>query len=183
MLCLSFTSCDKDDTNDIKLTFIGDSEVARWDVNYFFPTYHTENKGISGAGIIDIEKMENAAQDGYAVIILGTNDIHALSMEKLQGYASRYVAALEQLKGKRTFLFSIFPRSFANDQPGLNTIIKTLNAIIKEKCQSIPGFTYLDVYSKLEYEDGIHPEYSYDGLHLSKQGYELISNALKKELR
>ena len=53
----------------------------------------------------------------------------------------------------------------------------------KEKCQAIPSFTYLDVYEDLVKGDGINPEYSYDGLHLSKQGYEMISWILKKELK
>ena len=182
VLLVMSCSNDAEDDNDPELTFIGDSEVARWDVMYFFPEYLTENKGISGAGIADIEKMENAAQGTYAIIILGTNNIHSLSTEMLPEYADRYIIALTKLNGKRTFVFSIFPRSFAGDAPGLNTIIKALNAIIKEKCQSIPSFTYLDVYDDLEKGDGINPEYSYDGLHLSKQGYELITWKLKKKL-
>ena len=177
-----FVSCG-DEEKDQKLTFIGDSEVARWDVKYFFPSYFTENKGISGAGIADIENMEGAAQESYAVIILGTNNIRSLSMEELPAYAERYIAGLKNLKGTRTFLFSIFPRSFAFDPPGMNAIIKALNIIIKEKCQAIPSFTYLDVYEDLVKGDGINPEYSYDGLHLSKQGYEMISWILKKELK
>lgn len=181
---ISMISCNSErEENDPQLTFIGDSEVARWDVKAFFPEYHTVNKGLSGAGVADIEKMQNAAQDTYAVIILGTNNIHSLTIEMLSEYADRYVTALERLNGKRTFVFSIFPRNFEGDIPGMNIIIKILNAIIKEKCLSIPSFTYIDVYSALEMGDGINPEYSYDGLHLSKQGYELITWELKKELR
>lgn len=177
------TSCNRDEGNAILLTFIGDSEVSRWDVPYFFPEYHTVNKGISGAGLTTLEEMAGTALDSHAVVILGTNDIHTLSMDGLAAYADRYVAALESLKGSRTYVFSIFPRSFATDQPGMNTLIKALNSLIKERIQGISSFTYIDVYEALERGDGIHPEYSYDGLHLSKQGYELISSELKKALR
>ena len=183
IICTFTTSCSSDEENDPTLTFIGDSEVARWDVKYFFPSYLTENKGISGAGITEIEKMSNSAENNYAVIILGTNNIHSLTMDDLPTYSDRYITAMKNLKGTRTYIFSIFPRSFESDEPGMNTIIKALNAIIKEKCQSIPNFYYLDVYKDLEKGDGINPEYSYDGLHLSKQGYELISWKLKKELK
>jgi lysophospholipase L1-like esterase len=179
------TACSNDDeeNKDPFLTFIGDSEVARWDVKSFFPEYQTVNKGRSGAVVAHIEKMKNAAHGTYAIIILGTNNVHTLTTEMLYEYADRYMAALAELNGKRTFVFSIFPRSFAGDAPGLNTIIKELNAIIKEKCLLIPSFTYLDVYHELEKDDGINPEYSYDGLHLSKQGYELITWILKKNIK
>ena len=181
----SFSSCSNDEEKekDPRLTFIGDSEVARWDVKFFFPEYHVINKGVSGYGVADVEKMENAAEGTYAVVILGTNNIHSLTPETLSEYTDRYINTLEKLNGKRTFVFSIFPRSFDTDKPGMNEIIKQLNAMIKERCLAIPSFTYLDVYQALEKGDGINPEYSYDGLHLSKQGYELITWELKKKLR
>lgn len=176
------TACHHDEDADYPLTFIGDSEVALWDTHFFFPGYVTTNVGKSGAVLADIEEMGNIAQGTYAVIILGTNNIHQLSEETIADYAERYVVALENLHGIRTFVFSIFPRGFEGDKAELNHIIKLLNAMIKEKCLSRPTFTYMDVYSALERDNGIHPEYSFDGLHLSRQGYEIITGELKKWL-
>ena len=183
-LCTLFsTSCSVDDADDPKLTFIGDSEVEHWDVRFFFPEYRTVNKGISGAGIADIEKMADAAADSYAVVILGTNNISSLlTTESLPPYADRYMTALEKLNGKRTFVYSIFPRSISSDKPETNSVIQQLNKLIQERCEANSTFTYLDVYSILEKDGGINPEYCYDGLHLNKQGYEVLARKLKKAL-
>ena len=158
-ICILFPiSCSMDDTDDPSLTFIGDSEVEHWDVSYFFPEYRTVNKGISGAGLTIIEKMTDAALNSYAIVILGTNNIHSLTEEEL-------------------------PRSVSSDKPGTNTVIQLLNQLIQEKCGTNPTFTFLDVYATLKKDDGINPEYSYDGLHLNAEGYEVLAWKLKKELQ
>ncbi len=183
-ICILFPiSCSMDDTDDPSLTFIGDSEVEHWDVSYFFPEYRTVNKGISGAGLTIIEKMTDAALNSYAIVILGTNNIHSLTEEELPAYVDRYFTALKNLNGRRTFVYSIFPRSVSSDKPGTNTVIQLLNQLIQEKCGTNPTFTFLDVYATLKKDDGINPEYSYDGLHLNAEGYEVLAWKLKKELQ
>ncbi len=177
-----FASCDKDEDADPILTFVGDSEVELWDTKFFFPSYNTTNKGKSGAVLADIEKLENIAQGTYAIVILGTNDIPHLSSETIADYAERYVMALERLNGIRTFVFSIFPRGFEGEKSEANRLIRQLNTVVEQKCLSRSSFTYIDVYAALEKGDGINPEYSFDGLHLSKQGYELITGELKKKI-
>jgi lysophospholipase L1-like esterase len=44
------------------------------------------------------------------------------------------------------------------------------------------NIVYIDVFSKLLKDDAINMQYSYDGLHLNKHGYEILSYELKRYL-
>lgn len=41
----------KNNTTTPNLDFIGDSIIARWDIDEYFPTWQVSNYGVSGAGI------------------------------------------------------------------------------------------------------------------------------------
>ena len=50
-----FFSCS--DSNEQKrVVFLGDSHVSRWDTEHFFPNYRTQNLGVSGMKIGEIEE-------------------------------------------------------------------------------------------------------------------------------
>ena len=52
--------------------------------------------------------------------------------------------------------------------------------ILKKYCES-NNINYIDVYSELADEDGnLKLEYTKEGLHLSQEGYSVVSNILKK---
>ena len=83
-----------------------------------------------------------------------------------------------QLGADKTYLFSIFPRSFKNDPDSINYKIASINSLIKKRIDST-SVHYIDVFDELSKGDSIDMQYSYDGLHLSTYGYELISSRLR----
>ena len=181
LLCVSLTACHTDD--DKELYFIGDSLVARWDVSYWFPSMITHNDGRSGCGIKYIEEHAGAYAGKDVVVIVGTNDLGLVATGDEEAYVTRYVQAIEALQGRRTFLFSIFPKSrqwCSNPEQG-NENIRRLNTAIKAAVRG-KDITYVDVFDLLEKDGFINMQYSYDGLHLSQEGYELITKQLNKEL-
>lgn len=175
-----WSSCSSDD--DRELSFTGDSLVARWDLTYWFPTSITHNDGVSGSGIATIRESAGRYLGKDVVVIVGTNDMNALSQEDEAEYVNNYVQAIEGLSARRTYLFSIFPKSkeWCNGPEG-NEKIKRINHEIKMALQDKP-IVYLDVYDLLELDGYINMQYSYDGLHLSYEGYELITKQLNKVL-
>ena len=177
MSVMSGCSFDNEEEN---LAFIGDSIVARWDLQEYFPSYKTENYGVSGSGIAHIEDFQGYFAGKDVVVLIGTNDLRRLKSDESE-YAARYVDAVLQLGAENTFLFSIFPRSFKNDPDSINYKIARVNNQIKSKIDST-NVHYIDVFDDLLKGDSINMQYSYDGLHLSTYGYELISSRLKELL-
>lgn len=178
-VCLMFFSCSFYENEEKDLAFIGDSIVARWDVQEYFPSRLVENYGVSGSGIEYIESKRGFFSNQHVVVIIGTNDLknlHTSEQENL--YAQRYVNAIYNLGGYKIFLFSIFPRNFENDEVGMNEKIVRVNSQIKKLIESTP-IVYLDVYDVFFKDASIDMQLSYDGLHLSPYGYEILSSKLK----
>ena len=61
-----------------------------------------------------------------------------------------------------------------------NDRIKGINKVLKENSKKY-DYTYLDLYSKLEGEDGLLKlDYTVDGLHISDEWYKLITKEIMK---
>ena len=178
---LFIVSCSTED--DCRLTFVGDSIVARWDLEEYFPTYMTENDGISGAGIGKIKELAHMYLGKDIVVLIGTNDVAGISDETLDVYSKDYITSIVELDAKKIYLFSILPRDFKSDIDGINERISKLNALIAERAGNYAAITYINMFEEF-YKDGtLNIELSYDGLHLSPYGYEKLSNSLKKYLK
>lgn len=167
--------------DDAELYFVGDSEVARWDLPRFFPTLVTHNDGLSGAGISYVESLAGAYRDRAIVVEIGTNDL-VLAYADTPAYVTRYVDAIAATAARSVTLLSIFPRDFAGDRAKDNDLILRLNQAIRAEADDA-GWTYVDVYFLLLRDGRLNGQYSADGLHLNDYGYEIVSNELKKYLR
>lgn len=180
---LSFMQCaDSDDLQE--LVFIGDSHIEHWDVNFFFPDYIVTNLGVGGKAINYIESKSGTMMGKNVVVIIGTNDF-LKAKDNVDGYVERYCNAINNLKARRTYLFSIFP-SRRSEYPVVSydpPLLENVNAAIKKRLvEKFPNIVYVNVYDKLLYDGEMNPEYSSDGLHLNDNGYELITQELRKHL-
>lgn len=171
---LFMMGCEKDEMRE--LYFIGDSNVARWDLQKSFPVYISQNLGKSGTGIDYVTSFADRMRGKTVVVLTGTNDLDYLC----DGYAEKYVNVIADLHASSVYVFAILPRESLDDRV-INETISNLNAEIGEKAEAF-GWHYIDLTSQLIDGQGIKWEYYSDGLHLSEHGYELLSNALKKEL-
>lgn len=182
-LPLSFTQCaDSDDLQE--LVFIGDSHAERWDVNFFFPDYIVTNLGIGGKTIDYIESKTGTMTEKNVVVIIGTNDFFK-AKDNVDEYVERYCDAIYNLKAGRTYVFSIFPSRRSEYPVGLYNppLLENVNSAIKKRLEEkYPSIVYINVYDKLLYKGEMNPEYSSDGLHLNENGYELITQELRKHL-
>lgn len=177
ILCL--TGCTKDMEN--KVCFVGDSEIARWDLQSYFPTLLTENKGVSGSGLKYIQEIAGCMQGKETVVLFGTNDLQWAYSGNIDNYVDEYVAAVKALDADKTYLISIYPRCFAGDDNGINQKIELLNQKIKD---AVTGseIVYIDVYPLMLKDGNLNMQYSYDGLHLNPFGYELVTHEVNKYL-
>ena len=171
-----------DDATTLSLDFIGDSIIARWDIDEYFPTWHVYNYGVSGAGIDYIEGNAGRFIGKQVVVVIGTNDINYMAHDRIEKYIERYMSAIEGLGASRVYLYSLHPRNFSSDHSDVNTDVVAFNDHIRTKMSEVPSIVYLDVYSNFLYEGEPNPHLYYDRLHLSPYGYEILVSALNKAL-
>lgn len=183
LAAILLTGCDNELDERTTLTFIGDSFVARWDLQNSFSSLATTNMGRSGAHIDYIEQHAGQMTGKNVVVIIGTNESFLMAENMRDGYVDKYLSAILGLDAKKVYLYDVFPRAFAGDRGTINSDIRAFNAVIAEKVKSYPQITYLQVYDLLAGDhDGINPEYYMDGLHINPQGYEILADKLFKYL-
>ena len=171
-----------DDATTLSLDFIGDSIIARWDIDEYFPTWQVYNYGVSGAGIDYIEGNVGRFIGKQVVVVIGTNDINYMAPDRIEKYIERYMSAIEGLGASRVYLYSLHPRNFSSDRSDVNTDVANFNDHIRAKVSEVPSIVYLDVYSDFFYEGEPNPHLYYDRLHLNHYGYEILVSALNKAL-
>jgi len=131
--------------------------------------------------------------DATAVVILaGTNDVAGntgpTTLEQIADNI-KSMTEIARANGVKVILCSVLPAYDYPWRPGLEPNIKIpkLNALIKNYADQNEVF-YLDYFSALNNgKNGIDKQYSYDGVHLTLEGYQvlepLLEEALKKVLK
>ena len=166
-----------------ELYFIGDSIIARWDLDECFPCYTTHNIGVGGSGVDYIESLAGT-QTGHTVVVLsGTNNLDVMTdnLPKIDAYAQRFVDAVVALDASRVFVISILPRELTQDEKLLPTICR-LNEDLALLTADHPDITIVDAYDDFMRGATIDYELFTDRLHLSDAGYERLSLILQREL-
>jgi len=165
-------SCEKEEMHE--LCFIGDSNVERWDLQRYFPSFITRNYGKGGSGIDYVSGFSETLKDKSVVVLTGTNDIDKIGDE----YMGKYIQTIENLNANKVLVVSILPRISADIK---NERILELNdaigALVKGK-----GWHYIDMTDRLMEGQDILWEYYSDGLHLSEHGYELLAREIIKNI-
>lgn len=187
--CIAFiaavglTSCDSDEDT---YSFIGDSIVARWDLQQSFPTLITNNHGKSGSGLSYLQSYSGLLKGEVAIVLSGTNDYRKItSQEAAEQYAADYVDALLAFGAKKIYAISVLPRDFESDNDLTCGMIMTLNAAIARAIAASDDerIVWLDVYDKFLDDNGkLNLNLSYDGLHLNPGGYEILTKELNHHI-
>ena len=178
--CLS--SCDHSEPRS--LYFIGDSIIARWDIDNFISGYAVHNDGKSGAGFDYLKTFGSSMKGRTVVVMIGTNDMGTeLEDAKVKKMAEEYVDDIVGLEAERVYLYSVLPRDFASDFEGKNDMIKLFNTYVEQLVNTYPEIIYINVFNDFLLSDGnIDRDLYTDRLHLSPSGYEILSKALLKRL-
>jgi lysophospholipase L1-like esterase len=168
------------------IVFLGDSIFQWWDKEQFkvFSKYDPVNFGVAGyttRDILDFLVMTNmhGLQPEVIVILIGTNNSdHDYTTAQTHKEIKDIVDVLLQLSPKsKILLVGILPRgaSNADRQRVFNT---TVNKLLKAE-QFQKEVYYIDVgYMFLMGEESISKKIMYDGLHLTSEGYGLLSEAI-----
>lgn len=176
---------------DKKIVFIGDSITQCFDLKKHFPSFNIINEGLSGNTTIDIlSRLDDSLfkhQPDVVFLLIGTNDLELTSLtadEIIFNIKLIINLIKQQLKEVDLYVQSIYPvdyniKPFSVGKRKNKDIIYINNAI-----KNIKDITYIDMHKMLKDDSGkLNKLYTYDGLHMSELGYEVIKEHLMKYLK
>lgn len=186
-------------TPDKNYVLLGDSITDWYPIyNYFSEQAPIINSGIAGYKTTDVLENMNGLVYRYnpsdVFIEIGINDLNAEEPDKEKIY-DNIIKIVENIKKNRPFtkiyVESVYPINRGNNEridlptvgkrENINTI--ELNKKLKNYCDK-NDVEYIDIYSKLSDGGGnLKLEYTRDGVHLSEEGYSVVSDILKKYIK
>ena len=191
--CVTIKNEVKDILNP-NYVFLGDSITALYDLNKYYDGLPVVNSGISGETTDDIVKNLQDRVYKYnpskVIILIGINDIERkISKEKTIENITNIVPQIKANKPHcEIYLESIYPVNNSNEEKinhsmvGIRTNdqVKSLNEDLV-KLSKKEKINYIDLYDKLLDKNGnLKIEYTKEGLHMSDEGYEIITKYIKK---
>ncbi len=172
------------------IVFLGDSITDNYDLETYFPDVSLVNSGISGDATQEILKdMKNRVyryNPSKVILLIGTNDIaQGKTAEETFESIKKIVEEIQDnRKQAKIYIQSVYPVNETIDEEIVgqrnNEDIIALNQKLEEYCID-KKLVYIDIYNSLIDENKrLMKEYTKEGLHISKKGYELITEKLKK---
>lgn len=179
---------------DDNYLFLGDSITDYYDLEEYYEDMPVVNSGVSGNTSEDIldDMKERVYQynPSKVFLLIGTNDIqHEFSEDEI---VENIQKILEEIHENRPYaelyLESIYPvdeeKEASKDRT--NDVIMEINERLEEYCKK-EKITYINLFDQLVDKDSdevvIKEEYTKDGLHLSDDGYEVVTKEIKKYLK
>ena len=174
--------CDKFASQNIKdfncdIDFVGDSITEGYDVKKFYPDYKVANRGISGDTTdMLLTRMEVSAFDLQPKVIslmIGTNNLDTC----LNNYDAILNGFHENLPNTHVVVVSILPRRGEDLCKKIIENNERINLLIQKYT-----YCYVDVYQLFVSKDNqyqVDESLFKDGLHPNKNGYQVLTEALK----
>lgn len=178
----------------VEVVFMGDSITEGWLSLYpeFFEGQPFQNRGISGQTtaqmLIRFRQDVIDLHPRVVVILAGTNDIaENQGPTTLQAIVNNLLsmAELAQANGIVPVVASVLPAFEYPWRPGLHPDekIPALNKMLKTATEE-RGFAFLDYFSGMtDGHNGLRPELTTDGVHLTREGYLLMSTMVKSAIK
>ena len=177
---------------DDNYLFLGGSITEQYDLDEYYPDMFVVNSGISGNQTQDIldDMKERVYQynPSKVFLLIGTNDIQAGVEE--EDIVNNICEILKDIKENRPYaelyLEAIYPvdEDLSGAQTRTNEEIESINSELKKFCKE-EDVTYINTYELLLDEDGekLNEDYTKDGLHITDEGYEVITKELEKYMK
>lgn len=179
---------------DDNYLFLGDSITEQYDLDEYYNDLPVVNSGISGNKTKDLLNDLNNRVYQYnpskVFLLIGTNDIQSKVEEDV--IINNIKKILEDIHENRPYaklyLEAIYPvdEGSSGAQDRTNKEIQSINASLEDYCKK-NDITFIDMYDLLldpeSDKDRLFEDYSKDGLHISDEGYEVITEELMKYIK
>ncbi|MCR5639786.1 MAG: hypothetical protein K6G04_00375 [Lachnospiraceae bacterium] len=176
------------------VVFVGDSQTDRCSWEEFYPDLNVKRRAIVADTIYGVHsRMDTilATKPSKIFILIGSNDLYALSMEKHEEATSTddliavYQDIIETFQANAPeatiYVESVLPmREEEDEREDYNALIQEFNPKLANLCRE-KQVEYMDLWSLLADADGtLKEEYSLDGLHISSKAYAVIKKQVDR---
>ena len=184
---------DKPQSGEQRVVFMGNSITQGWPDKYpeFWENSNYINRGISGQTtpqmLIRFRQDVIELSPKLVVILAGTNDIAGntgeMTLDMIQDNFTSMVE-LALANDIKVLLCSVLPVYDYQWRPGREPAPKivALNKWMKEYAAA-KGIGYVDYHTPMkDNRDGLLEQYTYDGCHPTREGYEVMSAIASKAI-
>lgn len=185
IFCILVCSCSFVNEGNSEICFVGDSITHIWDLEFFFPGFRVHKYAENGAKVQDLDDWNLSVCEGIpTVFLMGTNNIGRYSVdskniEKIRKtFLKDLIPRLEKIKANPLLFVSILPRNRDwLETEKVNENIEIQNKMIKDTLDKLQfHYRYIDAfYLFLKDDYQIKKNFFYDGVHPSKEGFEVLS--------
>lgn len=185
LITLVFNCCNKvtnpeDHNSKPVILFTGSSTIAMWtNLDLYFEQFNICNSGISGITtdvmIKEKEKMIFSYNPSFIVMYAGENDLLLISPNELKNNMDYLIEQIQfRLPNTQLLILSLKPSPYRKSKHP--EFIKA-NYFYKEYAAKYSNIHFIDIWNPMINQDNtINSIYFMkDSLHLSEQGYDLIS--------
>lgn len=178
---------------DNNYVFLGDSITYMYNLDKYYEGMPVVNSGGDGNQTSDIlSDMSNRIyryNPTKIFILIGTNDIiYNKTEEQIVNNIKKIIENIHKNRPDcKVYVESIYPINDTDNEKismhmvknRKNSMIRKINDELKLMSSDL-DFTYINMYDKLTDEDGnLKLEYTKEGLHMTEEGYEVITKVIK----
>lgn len=175
--------------HDKEVVFAGDSHTNYFEWGEYFDEYSVANRGVgsdTSEGLLHRTEQITALHPKKVFLLIGINDIkQGVPVETIEQNYKKIIQTLKKNDPNvQIYVQSVFPVAgdlFENNYFKRSEPINEAVAHLNRKLSQLEGVTYLDIAAKFGPE--LSEEYSVDGLHLNKAGYEVWLNEIEKYVK
>lgn len=174
-----------------EIIFLGDSLTEFYQIEEFFHGLPVYNRGIASDttdGVLDrLEDNVISIKPAKVFLQIGTNDYREKKKnDQIFANIKKIITRLiEGIPNVKVYVISLYPvNSKAKvyspffTSPRKNKKIIELNQMLNNYCKE-NNITFINVFDSLTDKDGnLDKKYTVEGLHISYEGYEVITNIL-----
>lgn len=171
------------------IVFFGDSHMQYFDIHAYFEQENIYNCGCEGATSDLLFHLRPYAVTDYdpekVIIMIGCNDLSdewqfdkleiAFNVYRLIEILRRFSPAID------VCVISPLPidESVAKTRLRDNHQLRILGKEIGNNVKEFIGCHFVDVFDDFLLDGNLNPEYSVDGIHLNKKGYDILAEKIR----
>lgn len=172
-----------------EVVFAGDSQTDYFEWGEYFEGITVANRGISGdtsGGLLKRIDQVTELNPKKVFLLIGINDIQQdIPVETIEKNYKEIIQAIKEANPEtQIYVQSVFPVAgdlYENNQYKRSKPINETVAKLNKKLVQLEGVTFLNIAEQFGNE--LAEEYSVDGLHLSKEGYEVWLSEIEEYVK
>ena len=171
-----------------EIVFVGSSSVRGWDLAKCFPNLKAINRGFGGSQLADsvrfADRIVTPCKPRIVVLYAGDNDIASgRTPERVLADFKAFVKKVRRVQPKARIVFISIKPSIARWP--LAGKMQQANKFIEQFVKTDKRLAYVDIWPAMLGADGKPRKelFQPDGLHLSAEGYQVWTEAVRPRLK